>query len=74
MYKAGEEILRRGSTERSLYHILSGRTACLSVTGQVAEYSNSASARIQAIHSSSIGCGWSNAGGEVINNRPSFNW
>ena len=34
-YKAGEEILRRGSTERSLYHILSGRTACLSVAGQV---------------------------------------
>jgi hypothetical protein len=34
-YKAGEEILRRGSVERSLYHILSGRTACLSVAGQV---------------------------------------
>jgi hypothetical protein len=34
-YKAGDEILTRGSIERNLYHILRGTTVCLSGTGQV---------------------------------------
>ena len=34
-YKAGDEILKRGSIERNLYHILRGTTVCLSSTGQV---------------------------------------
>lgn len=34
-YKAGDEILARGSIERNLYHILRGTAVCLSGTGQV---------------------------------------
>ena len=34
-YKPGEEILRRGSVDRKLFHIVRGTTACVSGTGQV---------------------------------------
>jgi quercetin dioxygenase-like cupin family protein len=34
-YKAGQEIVRHSSKEPSVYHILSGKTACLSLAGQV---------------------------------------
>jgi hypothetical protein len=41
-YKAGEEILTRGSIERNLFHILRGTTVCLSGTGQVSRAQHSA--------------------------------
>ena len=35
VFRPADEILRRGSTARNLYHLLLGTTACVAANGQV---------------------------------------